>query len=814
MKRSGKIVLWILGIIAAMVIIIAVGIAMFFPKEKAKAMAIEKISAMLERKVTVDDVSISFWGGLGVYLEGIKISNPAGFENSDFLSARALDVKINILPLLKKDIQIDRLILKEPRVNLHKLPGGQNNYKFGAAESAAQVETGETLSDESKVAAMAISFENMTIEKGHIEYADDSSHVFLTADGLTLKSRMTMPSSTAYNVAGNLEIDSLKMTRAGSKIPTLNIGVEFDGTADLKAGTVVVSDSKIKVNGLVFNIKAGIPNIKTMAYFNVEAAGEKNDLQNIISLLPDSIRNIIAPYSISGQLSFKANAKYNKSSVPALVYNGQAAFTDLKLAMKDIKGELLVNSARIDFKNDFVKLGIEKASYEGNPLEGTIAVSNFGYPQIDAGLKGIIDMAILNPFLPKTGNPNLSGSLQFDIAAKGAIKDLTQMSLAGALTITDGSYTAATLPEPVQSFSVDLKMTPQRMVINSLKIKFPSSDITLSGTMDNAFPYILPKYAAAGKKPSLAFTLKSERFDTDKLFPEAVPGSGVNRASLPADSVPPLLLPDINGDGTGTIDTLVYSKVEFTKITAKITIRDRKILIGEARGNVYSGRVTGETEVDLNDFDNPGYSGKFEATQIEANDFLTRFSKFGGHLYGKLNLNGDFSAHGWEPEPFMNSLTMDGLGVIKEAKLVNFGLLKQLAQNLHFKTLDEETINDVASSIKIANGRIVFDALKFLSGVGDWNVAGSIGFDGSLDYSGEVLLSDKVSGELMAQSTMVSQLASLFKESQSGRIKVPFKLGGSYASPAVSIDLNAKNKVKDNLKGKIDSAIQDLLKKK
>ncbi|MCX6828531.1 MAG: AsmA family protein [candidate division Zixibacteria bacterium] len=814
MNRLKKIILWSLIVIVGLIIILIAGVSLFFPKEKAKAMAIEKISAALERKVAIDDVSLSFWGGLGIYLEGIKIPNPPGFSGPGFLSAEALDVKVAIFPLLKKEVQISRLILKEPRIFLHKLPDGSSNFKFGAAGQAAPEEVAGKMSEESKMAALAISYDNLNVQNGRVDYIDDSSGMKITMLGLSTKSRMKMPRDKVYDFSGTIGIDSLHIATPKAKFPTLNIAADYRAVANLQDGNLVVSQTKITINGVELKVAAGIPNLKTMQFINAELVADKTDISNLLSLLPDTAKALLAPYKVSGQVALSGTAKYNKAGIPAVSYDGKAAFTDLKLSQREIAGELVLNSARTEFRNNYLKFDIEKGSFDNNPLEGTLAISDFSNPQVVGRFKGRVNLAFLNPFLPKTGSPKVSGDMQFDIGARGSVKDLTKMQLAGTLAITNAAYSSTTLPEPIESFSMDVRMTPESMTINSLNMKFPSSDFALTGTMTDPFPYILPKYAKYGVKPDLNFKMKSRRFDTDKLFPAAVPGSGINPTAVPLDSLPTLLLPDINGTGDAVIDTLIYSKVEFTKITGDIAIKDRKVFVTGANGNVYSGRVTGEAEIDLNDFDNPKYAGKYDATQVEANDFLTRFTKFGGHLFGKLNMTGDFAATGWEPEALINSLSMDGLATINEAKLVNFDLLKQLAQNFNFKAADEEVIKEVVSKFKVERGRIVFDGLKFLSSIGDWNVAGSVGFDGTLDYMGEVLLSQSVSTNLMSQSGLVSSFAGLFKESQTGRVKVPFRLGGSYSNPRVNLDLSVKDKMKDNLKGKFDSAIQNLLKKK
>ncbi len=821
MKGVKRIILWTIGAIFALIIIVIAGAAIFFPKEKAKEMAIEKISSALERKVTVESVSISFWGGLGIYLKGIKIANPQGFEGPDFLTATALDVKLRLFPLLRKEVQIDRLILVKPQIALHKLADGRHNYKFGTTQtpvasaipSSARDTSQEEMSDETKVAALAISFDNLSIEKGTLRYLDDSAGMQIFARGFTLNSKVSSPAEMVFHTIGTVDIDSLKITSTKSKIPPLVVSARYDATIDLKGNNIVLANSKLRVNELEFDVKAGIPNLTTMAFINLEMATERTDIADIVSILPDTAKSMIEPYSIEGKVGFDVSIKYNKASKSALNYSGKASFSNLKLSKKDVAGELIINSAGADFKNDYVRIAVEKGSFDNNPLEGIIAVSNFKRPEINGKFKGKINLALLNPFLPKKGNPKISGLMQFDIGASGSIKELPTMQISGSLAIKDGTYSASTLPEPIEKFDFEMKMTPQNMEISNLFVKLPSSDFALSGRMTDPLPGLIPGYKGDAPRPNLTFKMSSHRFDTDKLFPEAVPGSGVNRSKMAQDSLPLLIIPDIDGSGSGTLDTLIYSKVEFTQITANIAIKDRKVFITQANGNVYTGKVKGETEIDLNDFNNPKYTGKYEATQVQADDFLTRFTGFGGHIFGKLNMNGSFSASGWEPEPFVRSLSMDGLAVINEAKLVNFEPLKQLAQNLNFKTFDEETLKDAASAFRVVNGRVAFDGLKFISSIGNWNVTGSIGFDGTLDYLGEVLLSDDVTGQLMSQSGLVSSLAGLFKESSSGRVRVPFRLAGSYASPKISVDMSAKNQLKDNLKGQFDSALQNLLKK-
>ena len=157
-------------------------------------------------------------------------------------------------------------------------------------------------------------------------------------------------------------------------------------------------------------------------------------------------------------------------------------------------------------------------------------------------------------------------------------------------------------------------------------------------------------------KPLFELDIVSKRFNVDKMFPEAVPGSEAGTAKLPSDTVPELIVPDMNGRGTFSIDTLIYSQIEFTNIKGLLRVQDRRMESYNVTGKAYSGSVSGETTIDLNDFSKPRYTGKFKATGIEADDFISRITKMGGFLFGNININGDYNALSLDRESFLTSL--------------------------------------------------------------------------------------------------------------------------------------------------------------
>jgi len=261
------------------------------------------------------------------------------------------------------------------------------------------------------------------------------------------------------------------------------------------------------------------------------------------------------------------------------------------------------------------------------------------------------------------------------------------------------------------------------------------------------------------------------------------------------DSIIFIPLPDIDGRGSFHFDTLIYSAVEFTNVGGKVRITGRKIECYDVTANVYSGSASGRTVIDLSDPANPHYVGEFNATRVETNDLLSRFSPFAGVLFGKIDLAGDYDAKGWDQAAFLNSLRMDGAGTISDGELVTSGAVYNLFKGLADKSGNEFTprqpLRHMKGKFRISNGRVQLDDLvTSLGKIGKLKLAGSYGFDGSLSYDGLLELSDEMTQKLVG-GKLAGGLASLFGGGKSTPLLLPFKATGTITKPELSLDYSA-----------------------
>src|SRR4030066_293266 len=93
----------------------------------------------LNREFDFADVKLTLISGFGVEINELRIADNPEFGSEDFLSLQSLRIKVALFPLLKKKIQIKKLIMDEPVVRLVRNSKGEFNF----SDMVSDVEEGE-----------------------------------------------------------------------------------------------------------------------------------------------------------------------------------------------------------------------------------------------------------------------------------------------------------------------------------------------------------------------------------------------------------------------------------------------------------------------------------------------------------------------------------------------------------------------------------------------------------------------------------------------------------------------------------------------
>jgi len=131
MKRAVK---WA-AIISGCLLVIILAAIFLIPKfvnvQKYKPEVEKWVAETTGRTFSVgDDIRLSLFPWAGVSFSDLNLGSLPGFEEEKFATIGSFDVRVKLIPLLSKDIQVKHLIIKGARVVLEKSKDGRVSWEF------------------------------------------------------------------------------------------------------------------------------------------------------------------------------------------------------------------------------------------------------------------------------------------------------------------------------------------------------------------------------------------------------------------------------------------------------------------------------------------------------------------------------------------------------------------------------------------------------------------------------------------------------------------------------------------------------------
>jgi len=116
-----------------------------FDANNYKPQIIEQVENATGRDFNIEgDINLSIFPWIGLKVENVSLGNEKGFSAKQFAAIRQMDVKINVLPLLKKQVQINTIRLHGLDVSLEVAKDKTNNWSSLAQSEAQDVEVTES----------------------------------------------------------------------------------------------------------------------------------------------------------------------------------------------------------------------------------------------------------------------------------------------------------------------------------------------------------------------------------------------------------------------------------------------------------------------------------------------------------------------------------------------------------------------------------------------------------------------------------------------------------------------------------------------
>jgi AsmA protein len=261
MKKALKIVLIVVGVLILLVLVVP----FLIPVNQFRPTIEEKASAALGRKVELGNLSLSLISG-SLSADNISIGDDPKFSSSPFLTAKSLNVGVEILPLIfSKTLNVTGVTIDTPQVTLLHNAAGLWNYSSlgGAAAKSKAAKSSGLSSSAADLTIKKLDLKNGSIIIGSVNSQKRSTydHVDVTASNVAMTSQFPvtvtadLPSGGKFKLDGvvgpideadtaltpltaKLNVSSLDLASTGFLDPSMGLGglVDLDGTLESKGG--------------------------------------------------------------------------------------------------------------------------------------------------------------------------------------------------------------------------------------------------------------------------------------------------------------------------------------------------------------------------------------------------------------------------------------------------------------------------------------------------------------------------------------------------------------------------------------------------
>ncbi|MCX5852174.1 MAG: AsmA family protein [Deltaproteobacteria bacterium] len=410
-------------VVLAVVIIAALILPSLVNLDRHKGSIISRIKSATGRDVDFTHISLTVLTGIGAEIENLRIAENPLYAQGDFVTVKGIEIRVEVLPLLKKQIKIKKIIVKEPSLVITRNSAGEFNFsdlmkkKGGAPGKTSgtvtpslpsflvrklQITNGNILyKDEKLFPGREFNLQELNVDIGNLSLVEPVS--------MTVEGRITGGSSSASGPKDT--IAAAIKSRMGLEYSREHLSIE--------SFEIKVNDGKITLQGEVDNL---LRNQK----WNMKATADSINPMSLTALLPGVVK-LPKELSMEGPLSAVVSTSGTREGftlssdvlLDAMKISYGNAFTKpagtkLALAVKsDIQGDT--------FTLQSIELSLNTITARAN---GTIVLEkpsprvaiNVGAFVVPLeGLRGMTDA--LEPYTP-------SGSIKGDVTVTGVTRDL------------------------------------------------------------------------------------------------------------------------------------------------------------------------------------------------------------------------------------------------------------------------------------------------------------------------------------------------------------------------------------------------------
>jgi AsmA protein len=371
----------LLKIIAIVVILVVAGlIALPFvvdPNDYKQQIS-DQVEKATGRTLSLDgDIGLSVFPWVALELGPLSLSNAAGFDAEHFAKIDAAQVRIKLMPLLQKKLEMDTIVLDGLVLNLEKNKAGSTNWDdLGqSADKKAEDNTPSNTSDESSGAGLAaLSIAGVELTNANIIWSDKASEAHYNIENFNLNTDPLEPGKpTAIEMDFDLSSTEPQMTA--------HIALESQLAVDLEKQLYTLSDLSFKTQAEGHALPLPKIDLAISGDVNADLENQTVDLSQLLIQIQElAIESTInASQVLSDNPSFNGSLTIKPFNLRQLA---KQLAIELPIMADDSTLELVQLNSQLSGSDDHINLNDLQLKLDQSVLTGELAVKHFDKPAI------------------------------------------------------------------------------------------------------------------------------------------------------------------------------------------------------------------------------------------------------------------------------------------------------------------------------------------------------------------------------------------------------------------------------------------------
>jgi uncharacterized protein involved in outer membrane biogenesis len=699
--------------------------------ERNKGYLLAQAEQTLGRKISVGEVEATLFTGFGLRLKNFAMTDDPAYSAEEFVRAKDLQVNVKFWPLLRREVQVKRVILHAPEIRIVRNSVGKFNFStIGKKEKekkpAVEKEKIERAPKEAKPEAEPGFLVSLVdISDGDIRYVDQKEGADLQLRQIDLKVEdldLNQPFSVKLAAAIYDDKQNLRLT---SKIGPLRADGEFN-QAPL--------DGEIDIDPLdMTRVNAALPNLKNHLSKDL-------DLSGVFRIKNLKFKGTLKDLAVNGEVegtngALRHGKTFHKATGIPLTLKAETRYTGDKLTIQS--GRLKLHTLELATAGD-IQLG-----------DGTVL--NLSINSAPASLDG------WDKIVPAIANYQLKGTMEVQANVRGKVGKGAMPQIQGVLSLKKASAKPPEFPKPIENLDTKISFTGQRANISDMSLNLGKSRIRLAATIEKFSPLTL-----------------SYKMSTPQIFPAD------NRALLPEDRKADVIR-NLQSEGQlsmaggnmvyqgklSSADGTLYN-VAYKGLDATLSLSNKVANIRNLRVNAMSGTVQVEGEYSFKEAV-PRFSLASKMQSVDVKELYTALDvKAERDIRGRMNADMKLAGSGKSWEEIKPTLRGQGEAEVVQGAVLNFniaesalggvpGLGNMINPNLRKKypetfTAKDTEFKEMKATFDMADGRINVKNLRMAAAEFTSQGQGWADFNRRVDFRSTVDFSQRLSADL-AQST-------------------------------------------------------------